>query len=38
MESGFKATGVFPLCRDIYTVEDFLPVEVTNGTDPIASD
>ena len=30
MESAFKATGIFPFNRDIYTDEDFLPAEVTN--------
>ena len=38
MESVFKATGVFPLNRDIYTEEDFLPAEVTNRTNPTVSD
>ena len=38
MESAFKATGVFPLNRDIYTDEDFLPAEVTNRPDPTVFD
>ena len=38
MESAFKATGVFPLNRDIYTDEDFLPAEVTSRLDPTVSD
>ena len=38
MESVFKATGVFPLNRDIYTEEDFLPAEVTNRPNPTVSD
>ena len=38
MESAFKATGAFPLNRDIYTDEDFLPAEVTNRPDPTVSD
>ena len=38
MESAFKATGVFPFNRGIYTDEDFLPAEVTNRPDPTVSD
>ena len=38
MESAFKATGVFPLNRDIYTDEDFLPAEVINRPNPTVSD
>ena len=38
MESVFKATGVFPLNRDIYTDEYFLPAEVTNRPNPTVSD
>ena len=38
MESAFKATGVFPFNRDIYTDEDFFPAEVTNRPDPTVSD
>ena len=38
MESTFKATGVFPLNRDIYTDEDFLPAEVINRSNPTVSD
>ena len=38
MESAFKATGVFPLNRDIYTDEDFLPAKVTNRPNPTGSD
>ena len=37
MESVFKATGVFPLNRDIYTDENFLPAEVTNRPNPTVS-
>ena len=38
MESAFKATGVFPLNRDIYTDEDFWPAEVINRPNPTVSD
>ena len=38
MKSAFKTTGVFPLNRDIYIDEDFLPAEVTNRPDPTVSD
>ena len=38
MESAFKATGVFPFNRDIYTDEDFLPAKVTNRPDPTLSE
>ena len=38
MESAFKATGIFPFNREIYTDEDFLPAEVTNIPDPTVSD
>ena len=38
IESAFKATGIFPLNRDIYTDEDFLPAEVTYRLDPTVSD
>ena len=38
IELAFKATGVFPVNRDIYTDEDFLPAKVTNRIDPTVSD
>ena len=38
MESAFKAIGVFPLNRNYYTDEDFLPAEVTHRPDPTVSD
>ena len=38
MKSAFKATGTFPLNRDIYTDEDFLPAEVINRPNPTVSD
>ena len=38
MESAFKATGIFPLNRDIYTDEDFLPAKVINRPNPAVSD
>ena len=38
MESTFKATEVFPLNRDIYTDEDFLPAEVINRPNLTVSD
>ena len=38
MESTFKATEIFPLNRDIYTDEDFLPAEVINRPNLTVSD
>ena len=38
MKSTFKATEVFPLNRDIYTDEDFLPAEVINRPNLTVSD